>query len=101
MSINPIANGNKTAAGTSALAGSSIMGAVVILLPYLGISDTTTAVIIGAAPSALLLLGGIGHKIIKAGGFIGIWRWILRYIIGVQDLKKVDRKVETTSVEGR
>lgn len=101
MNINPIANGNKTATGAAALTGSGIMGAAFLLLPYLGVSDTATKLIIGIAPNALLLIIGIGHKIIKAGGIIGIWKWVLRYIIGVQDLKKVDRKIETTSVKGR
>lgn len=82
MNINPVANGNKTAAGAAALTGSSVMGAAVILLPYLGVDEKTTAIIIGAVPALLLLIAGIGHKIVKAGGFVGMWRWFKANIIG-------------------
>lgn len=82
MNINPVANGNKTAAGAAALTGSSVMGAAVILLPYIGVDEKTTAIIIGAVPSALLLVTGIGHKIVKAGGIVGMWRWFKVNIIG-------------------
>jgi VIT1/CCC1 family predicted Fe2+/Mn2+ transporter len=82
MNINPVANGNKTAAGAAALTGSSVMGAAVILLPYFGVDEKTTTIILGAVPAALLLIAGVGHKIVKAGGCVGMWRWFKANIIG-------------------
>ena len=82
MNINPIASGNKTAAGVAVTGGSLYtMGAFYLLRRY-GIDDQTAIIIISAIPGAALTLWGIIHKIVKAGGVVGIWRWFKSNIIG-------------------
>lgn len=82
MNINPVANGNKTAAGVAVTGGSIYtMGAFYLLRRY-GIDDQTSIIIISALPGAALTVWGVVHKIVKAGGIVGMWRWFKANIIG-------------------
>jgi hypothetical protein len=83
MNINPVANGNKTAAGVAVTGGSLYTMAAYYLLKRYGIDDQTAIIIISALPGAALTLWGVIHKIVKAGGIVGMWRWFKTNIIGV------------------
>jgi hypothetical protein len=82
MNINPVANGNKTAAGVALTGGSVYAMAAYYLLKRYGVDEQTVVIIISALPGAALTVWGVVHKIVKAGGFVGMWRWFKANIIG-------------------
>ena len=68
MNLNPVASGNKTAAGINGAVGASWMTLAFLLLPKFGFDDSTVNLVIGFAPPVVLGIIGVGHRIIKAGG---------------------------------
>ena len=82
MNLNPIANGSKTAAGVNGTAGALWMTAALLILPKFGMDDATINLIIGFAPHVVLGAVGIGHKIVKAGGIVGVWKKFMAGFIG-------------------
>lgn len=82
MNINPVANGNKTAAGVALTGGSVYAMAACYLLKRYGVDEQTVVIVISALPGAALTVWGVVHKIVKAGGIVGMWRWFKVNIIG-------------------
>lgn len=82
MNINPVANGNKTAAGVALTGGSVYAMAAYYLLKRYGVDEQTVVIIISALPGAALTVWGVVHKIVKAGGLVGMWCWFKVNIIG-------------------